>query len=424
MSVEHGNPWGGSVSVIVPTHDRVDSLVRLLQALGSDSVTHPHEVIVVADGCSPDTARAVAALDVPYRVRVLEHQPARGAAVARNSGAREASGDVLLFIDDDIEPFGDVVGAHRHHHDGTPRVVIGAPRAPRTAHAGFRELAAWAWWEQQFERMRAPGYRFSYDDVFTGLLSVPRSLWRSVGGFDSSLQCREDYELGLRLVRRRVDFVFSEAGGGWHHENRSGSRLARRKHDEGSADVALARMHPWAFPALRLWTGPADPSAGVVRRVAFDWPRAGAWGARLADRLLDVLEALRMRRAWRRVLGGIMFFTYWRGAASALGSWEALSELRDVAERTRPPDYRELEVDLEDDLELVRSRIDQERPDVLRLRCGRLPLGGIPAAAGREPLRGSHLTCGRDPLGRALIAARALAELRSPAAEEPETTRV
>ena len=130
-----------------------------------------------------------------------------------------------------------------------------------------------------------------------------------------------------------------------------------------------------------------------------------------------------MRRAWQRVLGGIMFFTYWRGAASALGSWEALDELRDTAERTRLPDYRELEVDLEDDLELVRSRIDQERPDALHLRCGPLPLGRVAAAAGREPLRGSHLTDGQNQLGRALIAARALAELRSNAAE-PATTHV
>lgn len=424
MSGRHGSPWGGTVSVIVPTHDRVDSLVRLLRALSSESVTHPHEVIVVADGCTPDTARVVAALDLPYRVRLLEHWPARGAAAARNAGAREATGDILLFIDDDIEPFGDVVGEHRHHHDGTARVVIGAPRAPRRVDTGFRELAAWAWWEQQFERMREPGYRFSYDDVFTGLLSVPRSFWRAVGGFDSSLQCREDYELGLRLVRRRVDFVFSEAGGGWHHENRSGLRLVRRKHDEGSADVALARVHPWAFPALRLSTGAADPRGDFVRRLAFEWPRAGAWGARLADRLLDVLETLRMRGTWQRVLGGIMFFTYWRGAASALGSWEALIELRDTAIRTRPPDYRELEVDLKDDLELVRSRIDQERPDALHLRCGPLPLGQVPIAVGREPFRGAHLTCGQDQLGRALIAALALAELRAIGAEEPETTRV
>ncbi|MDQ3696889.1 MAG: glycosyltransferase family 2 protein, partial [Gemmatimonadota bacterium] len=233
MSERPPGEWRGTVSVIVPTHERADSLVRLLRALASEHVAHPDEVLVVADGCGPDTARVVAAEPLPYPVRVLAQQPARGPAVARNLGASEASGDVLLFIDDDIEPFGDIVGEHRRRHDGTPGLVIGAPRAPRQRDAGFRELAGWAWWEQQFERMRAPAYCFGYEDVFTGVLSMPRTLWRSLDGFDTSLRCREDFELGLRLVRRRVAFAFSEAGGGWHHDNRRGAQLIRRKRDEG-----------------------------------------------------------------------------------------------------------------------------------------------------------------------------------------------
>ncbi|HUF31546.1 MAG TPA: glycosyltransferase family A protein [Gemmatimonadaceae bacterium] len=405
--------WRGTVTVIVPTHDRPVSLVRLIRVLANDGTTPPCEVLVVADGCTPDTAHAVAAERWPFPVRVLEQQPSRGPAIARNLGAIEARGDVLLFIDDDIEPFGDVVGEHRRLHDGRPLVVIGAPRAPRPRDAGFRELAGWAWWEQQFERMRRPGHRFGYDDVFTGLLSVPRDFWQLLGGFDSSLRCREDFELGLRLVRRRASFVFSEAGGGWHHENRSGDRLVRRKKDEGAADVAIARLHPWAFRSLPLSRGSPDPRADFVRRVAFDWPRLGGFGVRIAERLLDVLEALRMRRAWRRMQGGVMYFAYWRGAAAAGGGWAGLEALRVAAATAEPPERRVLDVDLEQDWATLERRLDETRPDVLGLRIGDMHLGHLLDDPGREPLRGAHLRSPTYELVRALTAARAIASLRS-----------
>lgn len=404
--------WQGTVTVIVPTHDRAESLVRLLRSLAADGKSAPYEVVVVADGCTDETAHAVGDEVLPFPVRVLEQRPARGPAIARNLGAAEARGDVLLFIDDDIEPFGDVVAEHGRLHDGRPLVVIGAPRAPRPRDAGFRELAGWAWWEQQFERMRRPGHRFGYDDVFTGLLSVPRDFWRSLGGFDVSLRCREDFELGLRLVRRRASFVFSEAGGGWHHENRSGDRLVRRKRDEGSSDVAIARLHPWACRSLPLWRRSPDPRADLVRQIAFDWPRLGDLGVKVVERLLNVLEALRMRGTWRRVQGGVMYFAYWRGAAAALAGWSELAALGNAAATTDPPERRVLDFDLAQNWTVLEQRLDESRPDVLSLRFGDLPLGDVLDDPGREPLRGAHLRSPPDALVQALTAARAIGSLR------------
>lgn len=408
--------WRGTVTVIIPTHNRPASLVRLLRALAAGDRAPPCEVLVVADGCTPDTAHSVAEEHWPFPVRVLEQKPSRGPAIARNHGAGEARGDVLLFIDDDIEPFGDVVGEHGRLHDGRPLVVIGAPRAPLPRNASFRELAGWAWWEQQFEQMRRPGHRFSYDNVFTGLLSLPRDFWRSLGGFDTSLtsfRCREDFELGLRLVRRRANFVFSEAGGGWHHENRSGALLVRRKSNEGAADIAIARLHPWAFRSLPISRGSPDPRADLVRRIAFDWPRLGSAGVWVAERILGLLEALRMRGAWRRVQGGVMYFAYWRGAAGAVGGWASFEALRDASAASEPPERRVLEVDLEQDWATLEKRLDEKRPDVLALRIGDTPLGQLLDDPGREPLRGAHLRSPPDELLRALTAARAIASLRS-----------
>ena len=423
----HSDGWIGTVSVVVPTHNRPASLLRLLRALAQPGGVLPHEVVIVADGCTPETAQAVAAEPLPYPVRVFEQHPARGPALSRNRGAAETTGDVLLFIDDDIEPFENVVGEHRRHHDGTPRVVIGAPVAPRQPDEGFRDIESWGWWEQQFEHMREPGCRFTYEDLTTGILSVPRELWMSAGGLDETLsvfRCREDFELGLRLLRQRVEFAFTESGGGWHHENRKGARLIDRKEKEGAADVTIARLHPWAFPALRLLAWEAtQPGGSIVRRLAFRWPRTSRLITAVAERMLDVLESLRLRGTWRRVMGGMMYIAYWRGAARALGSWEALDVLADQAMRTPLPDRRELRIDLAADLESLRHQLDDHRPDALHLFFEELPLGVIHTAPGREPWRGAHLDSPPRELVDAVMVARALAELRACAPTVPGLSR-
>jgi glycosyltransferase involved in cell wall biosynthesis len=112
------------VSIIIPTHNRRASAARALQALSVQCCPGiAVEVILVADGCTDDTA-SVAAVEWPVFVRVLE-QPRAGAAAARNRGAAAAAGHLLIFVDDDVEVLPGFLAAHVEAHAATDRVVIG-----------------------------------------------------------------------------------------------------------------------------------------------------------------------------------------------------------------------------------------------------------------------------------------------------------
>jgi glycosyltransferase involved in cell wall biosynthesis len=89
------------ISIVVPTRDRPHALGRCLTALARQQAGEA-EVIVVDDGsdAAEAVAGAAAALDGARLIRAA----GRGPAAARNLGARAASGELILFIDDDCEP--------------------------------------------------------------------------------------------------------------------------------------------------------------------------------------------------------------------------------------------------------------------------------------------------------------------------------
>lgn len=90
-----------AISIIIPTYNRPERLAACLEAMSQlDYPAEKFEVIVVDDG-SPTPVDDIVA---PFRNVKLFVQTNAGPAIARNRGAREASGDYLAFTDDDCRP--------------------------------------------------------------------------------------------------------------------------------------------------------------------------------------------------------------------------------------------------------------------------------------------------------------------------------
>jgi hypothetical protein len=94
----------GSVSVVICTWNRCESLRSTLESL--THVTIPAgqewEVVVVNNNCSDGTDEVLKAFQTKLPLRTV-FEPALGASRARNAGVAAASGDLLLFTDDDVE---------------------------------------------------------------------------------------------------------------------------------------------------------------------------------------------------------------------------------------------------------------------------------------------------------------------------------
>jgi GT2 family glycosyltransferase/glycosyltransferase involved in cell wall biosynthesis len=109
--------WRGvRVSVVIPTFNRKEKLLRCLDALRAQTVLPEElEVLVVDDGSSDGTGDALAAYQAPFDLRRFR-QANQGPGAARNLAIREARGEHVLFLGDDIYGLPHLVEEHLEAH--------------------------------------------------------------------------------------------------------------------------------------------------------------------------------------------------------------------------------------------------------------------------------------------------------------------
>lgn len=109
------------LSVVIPSRGRSGKLVNLLETLGKiqPSTRTPFEVVLVIDGDGDPPAINPA---YPFRVICTSHI---GAGPARNLGIKAASGDAILFLNDDVIPQSGFLDAHIEALDAGHDAVLG-----------------------------------------------------------------------------------------------------------------------------------------------------------------------------------------------------------------------------------------------------------------------------------------------------------
>ncbi|MBS7561981.1 MULTISPECIES: glycosyltransferase family 2 protein [Pseudomonas] len=241
------------LSVIIPVHAKAERLRLTLASLQRQQARCEFETVIVADGAQPAVLALVESLP---DVRLLS-SPGLGRAAARNLGASVARGEILLFLDDDILVQDGFFEAHlqaQQTHGGLVHgrlrelIALGPVSDPALGTVGcppilVEDLLAGRWTPQSARTLANPleqaaehprASQWPWLASAGANISLSRSAWRQVGGFDASYGRRwgmEDLDLGYRLWRAGVRLSLEPRACGYHMSHHNPQRWEDHRHN-------------------------------------------------------------------------------------------------------------------------------------------------------------------------------------------------
>ena len=313
------------ISVVIPTRGRAASVRRALAALAlQDLPSGEFEVIVSVDGPDEETVDLIRSFASPYVLRAVEG-PGGGRAGACNAALRAADGDVVVILDDDMEPAPACLRRHCEHHAQETRLCVMGAVPVRIDGATPRAGRYVAWkFDRHLANLAEPAHVFGLRDFYSGNASIRLDVLREAGLFDESFTQygNEDLELSLRLRAAGVRLLYDGDALAYQHYEKDLRALARDTFEKGMTAVLLARSHPGTFDELQLATyrGHSLPWYALLRLRP----------ASLVLRAAEVAERTPVaRRPMFYVL--VLDYFYWLGVRSALGEGPAVGRLAQLA---------------------------------------------------------------------------------------------
>lgn len=240
-----------SYSFLIPVYNRPDELRELLTSMTHLEGEYTFEVIVIEDGSTLRSEKIVQA----YRELLTIHyiyQDNTGPAGARNTGARVAKGEFLIFLDSDT-----VLPTHflSAVTEGIAQQEVDLWGGPDRASEEFSEI------------QQAIGYSMSSFFTTGGIrggkrkldvfyprsfnMGVRKTVFDAVGGF-GNLRFGEDLDFSMRVVESGYRSVLMTQAWVYHKRRVSWRQFFKQVYNSGIARVNLSMLHPGSLKWVHL----------------------------------------------------------------------------------------------------------------------------------------------------------------------------
>jgi glycosyltransferase involved in cell wall biosynthesis len=177
------------ISIIIPTFNRAFSLNNAIESVQAQTCEN-WELILIDDGSVDETPELVKKYLSDDRIKYF-YQENMGVSVARNSGAKLASGDYLIFLDSDDIFFPDLIKniyeAEFYKYDLICWQVL--------KNIDGKEKI---WKPKQLDGM----YNNIKATFLAGSICFKKSIFLQAGGYDPKMSFGENYEFGMRLCEQ------------------------------------------------------------------------------------------------------------------------------------------------------------------------------------------------------------------------------
>ena len=204
-----------SISIVILSKDHPDMLERCVSSIKLSTYADDVELILVDNGSSGENRAAYEKLSDRQGIRYFYEPIDFNYSKLNNIGASKARGDVLIFMNDDIEiPAGErgvlekLALKSMEERTGAVGVKLLYPGEERIQHCGVTLLYSGPSHKLQGYLDDTYYYGYSENDINTlavtgACLAISRGNYESIGGFDESLPVAyNDVDLCLRLYEK------------------------------------------------------------------------------------------------------------------------------------------------------------------------------------------------------------------------------
>ncbi len=236
------------LSVLVPTYRRPRVLARCLDHLARQEDAPPFEVVVAIDG-EEDYGEADLQGETGTRPFPLTALPAphAGQAACLNRARRQARGELVVVIGDDIYPHPRFLARHAACHDrlNEPRTAV----LGRTQWHPDRLPHPFMEWEARngilFAYDQLPGNRHVDPVYLYGCnYSLHRDWLEELGGYDERVIAWSDTLFAYFAAQRGLRVFYEPDALGWHDDTWTLERVCERRYRKGKIAAWLLREEP------------------------------------------------------------------------------------------------------------------------------------------------------------------------------------
>jgi glycosyltransferase involved in cell wall biosynthesis len=157
------------------------------------SMLSDFEVIYVDSNSTDDSLQRALSFK---SVKVLHLIGDYNAAIARNSGADECIGEVLFFIDGDMEIIPDFLPLVYEENLGLKHDFVSGQVINYNYDYNDKLLSK----EYHFKNV----YNNTQEYITGGLFLIKKDIWNKIGGMKNKLRLNEDIDLGIRLAKTGI----------------------------------------------------------------------------------------------------------------------------------------------------------------------------------------------------------------------------
>lgn len=231
------------LSIIIPTYNRRDVLLRTLQALNDQTYSLKKvEVIVIDDHSSLSPESEIFKLKAGYTLRFFREEHNIGQGRIRNKGIKLAIGKYIFFIGDDTIPTENFIEEHMRLHKENPGVavlgrVLWTPEL-RNEFMNYIERI-------QFHYHTIKDKNDVKLHFYTSNISLEKRWFRNEKYSEKfNNYGLEDLEIGYRLENNGLRVIYNQDALVYHHHPYSFDQFCVRMKNVGKSAVIFARLHP------------------------------------------------------------------------------------------------------------------------------------------------------------------------------------